>query len=553
MPARRARPTTEVLEARETPATFTVTTTADAGAGSLRDAITRANAARGADVITFAIPNNDPGFVDANHNGNFDAGDYWSIAPASALPAVSRRVTLDGWSQRGPDYHGKPVIELNGAGAGAGVNGLTLSNHSGSTVRGLVVNRFTGDGVAVVGGGGHTILGNFLGTDATGTADKGNTGAGLSLTGTGENVVGGTTAGSRNVISGNDLQGVHLAGSGGNQIIGNLIGTTVSGDAALANGSAVYLGDGVRIEGGGFNVIGGDTAAERNVLSGNFDDGIDVRDGSVGNQVLGNYIGVNKAGTGVLGNGADGVFIQDAAENLVGGTTTGEANVIGGNGYNGVFLYGDAHDNTVAGNFIGTNAAGADLGNGKVAQFADGVFFAQFGAPVGPTDNTVKLNTIAFNADSGVAVDVAAGAATAGNTLKKNSVFGNRALDGHLAIDLASDGLRSNDALDADGGPNNLQNAPHLSPSTLSGTLRSVFWSLNSAPNRTYRIEFFASDVSDEGRVFVGALTVTTDASGQTPQSQFTFVRVAGMPFVTATATDLTTGDTSEFSSIPVP
>src|SRR5262245_13275505 len=72
------------LEVRCTPATFTVTTTGDGGPGSLRSAILRANAAPGADRIAFAVPTADAGFVDADGDGRFDSGDYWSIAPSSA-------------------------------------------------------------------------------------------------------------------------------------------------------------------------------------------------------------------------------------------------------------------------------------------------------------------------------------------------------------------------------------------------------------------------------------------------------------------------------------
>src|SRR5262249_13476136 len=133
------RPRVETLEDRLTPSTFIVSTTGDAGAGSLRAAISLANAHRGADRINFAIPTGDAGFVDANHNGRFDAGDYWSITLGSALPAITETVQIDGRPRQG-----RPVIELNGAAAGAGANGLVLEGHRHSTVNGLVINRFDG-------------------------------------------------------------------------------------------------------------------------------------------------------------------------------------------------------------------------------------------------------------------------------------------------------------------------------------------------------------------------------------------------------------------------
>src|SRR5262249_15228934 len=155
---------------------------------------------------------------------------------------------------------------------------------------------------------------------------------------------------------------------------------------------------GICIDGGRFNIIGGRTPAERNVVSGNFDDGIDLHDGSTGNVVLGNLIGTDLTGTRPLGNGVDGGFPQDASLNGVGGPGRGEANVISANGFNGVFLFGDSHDNLIAGNFIGTNPRlDPGLGNNTAASFADGIFLAQFDTPTGPSDNTILGNTIAFN------------------------------------------------------------------------------------------------------------------------------------------------------------
>jgi hypothetical protein len=543
----------EALEDRCTPSTFRVTNTNDAGAGSLRQAVERANADRGADRIVFAIPTADAGFVDASGNGAFDPGDYWTIALGSALPDVTDRVVIDGWSQRGPNYRGRPVIELNGAGAGTGADGLTLDRHAGSTIRGLVINRFDGSGIVIDGGGWHELHGNFLGTDAAGTSDQGNTQAGVFVRGGKLNEIGGTGTGEGNLISGNDLQGIHIEGAAsvGNRIQGNLIGTTVTGDTALANGTERYLGDGVRVEGGRFNLIGGTSGAARNVISGNFDDGIDLRDGADGNAVLGNYVGADVTGRQGLGNGADGIFLQDASHNLIGSVITGDANVIAANGYNGVFLYGDSHDNVIARNFIGTNARrDPGLGNGTVADFADGVFLAQFGTPQGPSRNRIVANTIAFNADSAVAVDVDPAANTAGNSILANAIFGNRSLAGGAAIDLASDGVTPNDPGDGDAGPNRRQNFPVLqAPVSSGGGTSTVAGTLNSRPNSVYLIEFYASSRSGEGEVLLGSVVVVTGADGNSGLFHFRYRPVVGKPFITATATSLSTGDTSEFSA----
>ncbi|MCA9423135.1 MAG: DUF4347 domain-containing protein, partial [Nitrospira sp.] len=136
-------------------ATYTVTNTNDAGANSLRQAIIDANANGGADTITFSIAG---------------AGPH-TITLLSALPTITEAVLIDGWSE--PDFAGTPVIELNGASAGAGVHGLTISTGSGSTIRGLVINRFGGDALNI-NADNVTVVGNYLGTDVTGTVDLGN-------------------------------------------------------------------------------------------------------------------------------------------------------------------------------------------------------------------------------------------------------------------------------------------------------------------------------------------------------------------------------------------
>src|SRR5206468_11054651 len=97
-------------------------------------------------------------------------------------------VTIDGYTQPGAAANTSATgnnavlrIELNGASAGPGANGFTITAGT-STVKGLVINRFLtnpatgngGNGIEVRTKGGNNIQGNFLGTDATGTIDLGN-------------------------------------------------------------------------------------------------------------------------------------------------------------------------------------------------------------------------------------------------------------------------------------------------------------------------------------------------------------------------------------------
>jgi hypothetical protein len=151
-----------------TAATFHVTTTADSGPGSLRQAILDANAADGADTIDFAIP----------------VAPY-TIRPATALPTITGALTIDGTTQ--PGFLATPVVEIDGSLAPPGANGLEIAA-GGTTIRGLVINRFLatptgagGSGIVVSSGTGTTIAGNFLGTDVGGTSDLGNQGTTLDL------------------------------------------------------------------------------------------------------------------------------------------------------------------------------------------------------------------------------------------------------------------------------------------------------------------------------------------------------------------------------------
>src|SRR5262249_26482025 len=159
------------------------------GLGSLRQAILDANATPnvgGPDLINFNIP----------------GAGVQTIRPASTLPLVSDPVTLDATTQ--PGFNGVPLIEIDGSNVH---NPGLWFVAGGSEVRGLVINRFDGPGIQLDGPGGNVIVGNYLGTDATGTAALGNTKSGVAVNSPG-NRVGGTTAADRNVISGNGENGV---------------------------------------------------------------------------------------------------------------------------------------------------------------------------------------------------------------------------------------------------------------------------------------------------------------------------------------------------------
>jgi hypothetical protein len=505
--------------------TFTVTNTTDGGSGSLRQAIMDANGhpninPNTPDIINFAIPG---------------AGVH-TITPATGLPQITDAVVIDGYTQPGASQNTLAngdnavlLIELSGAPTPGG--GLLVGNGgSGSTIRGLAINRFS-DGIDL--SASHcTVEGNFLGTDPTGLIARPNTGHGINMGPGDNNLIGGTTPAARNISSGNDTMGIIADGSNNNVIQGNFIGVDATGATALGNGS-----EGIRFfHSCSGNLIGGTTAGARNIISGNVNDGAVITFGPSGNTIQGNFIGTDVTGTRPLGN-ADGVQISGNGNNSVIG------NVIAASRQHGVIVAGAPETNAVVqGNFIGTDVTGTHaLGNAN-----DGVIVTDAsGATIGGTA-AGQGNIIAHNGAVGVSVffDVAMN-----NQILGNSIFDNA----KLGIDLhAEDGVTSNDPCDTDAGPNNLQNYPILKSVTNTGGNVNITGTLNSTANTTFRLEFFRNDAVDpsgfgEGQVFLGFANVTTDASCNATLN-VNFPAISGASHITATATD-PSGNTSEFSA----
>jgi trimeric autotransporter adhesin len=443
---------------------------------------------------------------------------------------------------------------IGGMAAGAG-NVISGNAADGVHLEGFADPPFSTFTVA-----GNVIRGNFIGTNAGGAVAVGNGQNGVTVGPlAADNTIGGSTIGAGNVISGNAQNGVLITGSAtGTVVAGNLIGTDGTGKAAIPNGTVgvPFIGDGVRIDGAAGNTIGGTAAGARNVISGNVSDGVDLRSGATGNLVVGNYIGTDATGAVALGNQEDGVYFEGASGNSVGGLTAGERNVISGNDANGVFLYGPGSDNNlIRGNFIGTDAAGT----GGVGNAFEGVFIWQDPAsnPGGPGPSNNRIggaapgagNLIAFNAGTGVTIGLDPTDQSRGNRIFGNSIRDN----GDIGIDLGADGPTPNDAGDADAGPNQFQNRPRIAQSIASGGTRTVTGILRGTPNSTFRIELFASSSADpggfgEGEVFLGLVNVSTDVAGN---AAFTLACPddPARLVVTATATNLATGDTSEFSA----
>lgn len=223
-------------------ANFTVTTNADSGAGSLRDAITSANTTPGADTITFSI-----------------GSGFQSIVLLSALPDISEAVILDATTQ--PGYAGVPLIELNGTSAPS-ASGFRITATA-VTVRGFVINRFTYAGILTTGSF-TTIEGNYIGVNASATATLPNGTHGVSIQSTSGATIGSTIPGMGNVIGGGNPN-LMLNDSSLNNVIGNFIGTDPTGTIDLG-GPAL----GIWIHDSDSNTIGGDGAGNVIAFNGSY-------------------------------------------------------------------------------------------------------------------------------------------------------------------------------------------------------------------------------------------------------------------------------------------
>ncbi|MBI5383587.1 MAG: hypothetical protein HZA90_02760 [Verrucomicrobia bacterium] len=438
-------------------ADFTVTSTADSGPGSLRQAILDANANAGTDTIAFNIPGDGP----------------HTIQPQSPLPTITAPVVVNGYSQLGSSPNtlvggDNAVLKiiLDGSQAGAGAYGLWLEGGR-SEVRGLVVNGFAGGGIRLSLGGGSVVAGNFLGTDATGSSPIPNgagwgAGAGVCVFGSDDNLIGGTAPADRNLASGNPI-GVHIQPGSRNRVQGNFIGTDATGTQPVPNTgrAGVFIfgpgdadpqwwtsGDGILISGPweGYlaqdNIVGGTEPGAGNLISGNgradqnwFEagSGVDVN-GASGTLVQGNRIGTDVSGTMALGNFI-GVKVGVGSQHLIGGASLGAGNLISGNRFRGITIHFSG--NLVQGNLIGTDITGTQaLGNET-----DGVFIYGGSNTVGGTTEGAR-NIISGNGNYGVEFESGSGPASViqGNYIGTD-VTGTQSIPGQMyGIILQGDG-----------------------------------------------------------------------------------------------------------------
>lgn len=467
---------------------------------SLRDAILLANDNPGPDTITFAIePAADDGCNVATGVCTIRP-DHWLPSLLDGGTTIDG-YTQPGALAGSASCPAQILIEIDGVYV-TGNNGLNILS-PGNTVRGLAIYRFGYNGIAIGGAEatGNLIAGNILGLTAARAPAFGNGLCGIFVgLGATDNTIGGSVPADGNVISGNEEAGVSLHGAdtSGNVVTGNLIGMIETGGVGRGNtldGVYIYGGahdnwvggdaegsgnviacngrDGVRVHNSAANAIagntiglqpdgqtvcpnhaygvtlnsaantavGGDGEGERNVISGNRK-GVAVGGaGAAGNVISGNCIGTDADGAVDLGNYEEGVWLTAGAhDNVVGGDTAGEGNVISGNGH-GVRIDGaDTALNSVAGNRIGTDAAGlAALGNSDYG-------LALFS---GAHDNTIggstpgERNVIAGNGTAGVVIESAHGNRLVGNYIGTDADGGRALSNGGFNIHIG-DGSSAN-------------------------------------------------------------------------------------------------------------
>lgn len=555
--------------------TFTVTNTNDSGPDSLREAIKLANANPGRDLIAFDITGPGPHTIqpvsplpELNEEVVIDGYTQPGSHPATGASNAVLNIVLDGSSSSG--HLG--LLSIDPTASACEIRGLVISNYdrngifiesgaNGNVIEGNYIgtdytgnaeqpnlncgifikssnNRIGGttpdarnviscnahQGIEIWGSAasGNQVLGNFIGTDASGTSYLPNNGNGVSIIGAPYNLVGGTALGSRNVITNVTITSL---GATNNQVIGNYIGINASGDVPLN----LHYGQGVIIDQTSHNVIGPD-----NVISGHAR-GLSIWAGSSYNSVRGNYIGTDATGQSPIGFEWDGVTVN-------GSYNTIEDNVICASGAHGIYVNKASSGEIPSHNILSDNIIGMNASKDTALPNKNGILINT------AVDTTISRNLIAGNRYNGVVV---VNNLSVGNHITQNSIYDNGVELGGLGIDLALDGVidgvTPNDPGDTDIGPNNLMNYPVLD-SALNTPGRLVVRGTIDTPNlMNVTLEFFANSAPDatgygEGEIYLGE--AKPNASGV-----FTAVLPAESPgmWISATATDIH-GNTSEFA-----
>jgi hypothetical protein len=462
----------------------------------------------------------------------------------------------------GTDVTGTQALGNLGGGISVGDYNSVFS--SGNTIGGTAPgqrNVISGNGsnqsgpyAVVLIGPNNLVQANLIGLTADGNTALGNLG-GIAVF-AGNNTIGGPPgSGAGNVVSGTANGGGIYVAAAANQLLqgvviqGNYIGTNGKGSTATGtDGKPLGNGDGVYLAAGpGTSLVSG-TLVEDNLISGNARDGITLAGtGNVNTIVADNKIGTDATGTQPLGNGSTGLLTQSSNLTIVGNVISANgggplgSDPVNGNGKAGITITphvdGPGTSITVQGNRIGTDAAGnptSGFGN-----WGDGVYMLDYGGVESNTQiggtTSGAANIIAGNGGAGVVIYSGSDVPVQGNSIYNN---------GGLGIHLLN-------------GANHNQAFPVITSATGSGSGTTVSGTLQSVASTTFRIEFFANTTADpsgfgQGRTYLGFTNVATDANGNVINGSFTASGLAPLPpgqdYLSATATNLATGDTSQFS-----
>jgi CSLREA domain-containing protein len=500
------------------------------GTCTLRAAITEANLDRAPSVIRFNISGSGP------HTINLQ----------SELPTISDRLgptTIDGYSQPGSSPNtsstvSNAVIRIQIAGIRVAGNYNTIDGvritSGNNRIQGVAFLRLRRSiWISGPNATGNVIAGTFVGAGANGQpwydqinavenrgGDPGAFGIWLS-DGANSNRIGGTDPAERNVISGNANDGIGMRGDNvsHNVIYGNLIGLNPGGNGRLRN-----WGDGIDMNyGASYNIIGGLAPGQRNVISGNHGEGIEVSHDptTANNKIVGNYIGTNPTGNSAIWdmrNTGYAISLEDGVAN----NDIGPGNVLSNNGKGGIEIYGAFNaGNRIFDNWIGSTPNGTILPN---QGHAIRIRFNATRQMIGPG------NIITGNNGAGVYIT---DSSVRYNTVTRNSIYGNSG----LGIDIDPIGVNLNDQYSKNG-PNDRLNFPVIT----SATSEKV--SGSACANCT--VEVFIADGGanqhGSGKTYLGSTMAGADGSFSLGVSG-----VAAGEFVTSTATD-SSGNTSEFS-----
>jgi len=287
--------------------TFSVTNTADSGTGSLRDAITRANATPGDDFVKFTVTG--------------------VLIPATPYPTTVGNIAID--SGAPPLIHAVPLVEIDASALSVPVFHLT----SGSYLRAFAIH---GDHGAAVEAGDAAIVGNcFIGTDLNGTTQMPN-GTGVLVTGAGVRLI-------SNLISGNTTGVEITATAAGTSIYDNRIGLANSGTYAIPNGTGVSVSGNASSSGLAIGVAG-----LPNAISGNTGAAIRITSFNAVT-IMGNYIGVADYTGKAMGNGGGGIELAGSSncsitENVIANNSGTAIWIGGGSGPQNHNLISKIHD-----------------------------------------------------------------------------------------------------------------------------------------------------------------------------------------------------------------